>query len=220
MSFYNSFALTIVVLLVCSVVACNSKIKTADRDLAKVPKADSLLNIPESYFKFTNIKEVNIEKEEYDRENMDYKLSKLNNSQRTSWTDKIYPINKVKPAYQAYFYSKQFANNNLVSLIILVSADDYDGMLLINVSPEGKLLNYQEIAGGICSDEAPDPETGDVFFCDKKITRFIGEQRFRTFITRAKQINSQLIKDSLIYDYQTQPSGDFKLLQKDSLHIE
>ena len=68
MFFYNSFTVTIVVLLVCSMVACNSKIKTDDRDLAKVPKADSLLNIPESYFKFTNLEEVNIEKVEYDRE--------------------------------------------------------------------------------------------------------------------------------------------------------
>ncbi len=174
-------------------------------------KKDSLLC--DQFFKLKNIKNtLNLDKIDFKKGNF---LS-LTTFQRHILTDSISP-NKL---YSAYFVSIQNKIGDIQPVIISISTDDYDALVLINLNKNNKITSTFELNNGFCA--GPSSIDTITYFCPIKYS-FIDKSEIKTIKIKysTKDINTidKAIVDSIVYLSKIQLDGKIKTTQLDSVRF-
>ena len=166
------------------------------------------------YCKFSHLTSFSLSK---DLEN-DTTLFALDSVQRVKLTDNLYPVKLVKPYYSAYFYSYQGTIDGTRYMVVYLTADDYQSLVLLSV--RDKVIDQLNLAGGICSGPIPG-KFEELKYCPVRTSRIVNDSivsiSLVTKVVYSAQYKSNATVDSLSDIFLRTKEGLFILVKHDSI---
>ena len=199
--------------IVCSVLIINSCNPSSSESTSKDFYSDSVFKYHNKKFVFDD--SLNID---YDKDAMEFKLTKLNSKDREILTD---PIFGSDFPYGAYFYSKQNKIEKLTPILVLVNADDYQSIILFIISAEAKVTGHLELTDDAC-DVVEQTDKKEIIGCRQRDSEFLNDSTIRvTSLTKIidgyGKDDETTTTDSLSIDYKISAFGKINQIRKDSL---
>jgi hypothetical protein len=177
---------------------------------------------PDSLFKYHSKKMIlddslNLD---YSKESMSFKLHKLSDKDRIFLTDTVLGHGSL---YGAYFYSKQNKLKELLPILVLANADDYQSVILFIISNERKVTGYMQLTADAC-DVLTQTEDKEIVGCHQRDSQFLNDSTFRVtdleiVIDGYGKEDAITTTDSVTLDYRITSLGLINQMQKDSVRI-
>lgn len=192
--------------------SCNRGGSTKENQEAsnnETPATENKITVNSSTFK--SLDSFSLSSFKYDRDQKKMIFIDLNDIEKNAWFNTHEYLKFQDKNFDAVKYTSLNCCDNFNTLVIYTIADSYEALLLLILNSKNELINFLEIAGGVCYGPVEDESTGKVKWCSEKQSivnfPFITVTK-TTSISDGFEEDAISVTDSLVSKYKILKNGE------------